>query len=194
LSSLLLVNNDLIFRLKKNEDKAFAELIDVFGVKVFNLCISFTKNIEDAEDLTQDIFTKIFQSIHNFKGDASLATWIYKISVNQCYEYLRRNKRLKRTGQKVEISFAEQKISGDVSTDPEKVLINSEYRIILFNALENLGEKQRMAFSLQHFQGYSYQEIAVLMDVSHSAVESLIYRARQNLMKELETIYQNYIN
>ncbi len=188
------MNNDLIFRLKKNEDKAFAELIDVFGVKVFNLCISFTKNIEDAEDLTQDIFTKIFQSIHNFKGDASLATWIYKISVNQCYEYLRRNKRLKRTGQKVEISFAEQKISGDVSTDPEKVLINSEYRIILFNALENLGEKQRMAFSLQHFQGYSYQEIAVLMDVSHSAVESLIYRARQNLMKELETIYQNYIN
>ena len=193
MSSLLLVNNDLIFRLKNDEDKAFAELIDTYGVKVFNLCISFTHNIEDAEDLTQDIFTKIFQSINNFKGDASLATWIYKISVNQCYEYLRKNKRLKRTGQKVEISFAEQKISGDMSTNPEKVLVNSEYRTILFNALENLGEKQRMAFSLQHFQGYSYQEIAVLMEISHSAVESLIFRARQNLMKELETIYQNYI-
>jgi RNA polymerase sigma-70 factor (ECF subfamily) len=70
------VNNELIFRLKNNEEKAFAELIDNFGAKVFNLCISFTSNIQDAEDLTQDIFTKIFQSINNFKGDASRATRI----------------------------------------------------------------------------------------------------------------------
>ena len=186
------MSNDLIFRLKNKEDKAFAELIDTFGVKVFNLCISFTQNIQDAEDLTQDIFTKIFQSINDFKGNASLATWIYKISVNQCYEYLRRNKRLKRKGQKVEINFAEQKISTEMTSNPENLLVNSEYRTILFNALDNLGEKQRIAFSLQHFQGFSYQEIAVIMEISHASIESLIFRARRNLMKELDEIYKNY--
>ncbi len=186
------MNSDLTFRLKNNEDKAFAELVDMFGVKVFNLCISFSRNIEDAEDLTQDIFTKVFQSINNFKGDASLATWVYKISVNQCYEYLRRNKRLKRTGQKVDVNFAEQKINNEMSDNPEEFLINSEYRTILFNALDKLGEKQRIAFSLQHFQGFSYQEIAHIMEISHSAVESLIFRARQNLMKQLDLIYKNY--
>ncbi len=186
------MDNDFIFRLKNYEDKAFAELIDTFGVKVFNLCISFSKNIEDAEDLTQEIFTKVFQSINNFKGNASIATWIYKISVNQCYEYLRRNKRLKRTGQKVDVNFAEQKINNEMSANPEELIVNSEYQKILFDALENLGDKQRIAFSLQHFQGFSYQEVAEIMEISHSAVESLIFRARQNLMKHLEEIYKNY--
>ncbi len=186
------MSKDLIFRLKNNEDKAFAELIDTFGVKVLNLCISFTKNLEDAEDLTQEIFTKIFQSINEFKGNSSIATWIYKISVNQCYEYLRKNKRFKRSGQKVEVKFADQRISRDISSNPEEILVNEEYSKILFNALDKLGEKQRIAFSLQHFQGFSYQEITEIMGVSHSAVESLIFRARQNLIKDLESVYQNF--
>jgi RNA polymerase sigma-70 factor (ECF subfamily) len=71
-------------------------------------------------------------------------------------------------------------------------MVNSEYRTILFNALDNLGEKQRIAFSLQHFQGFTYQEIAVIMEISHASIESLIFRARRNLMKELDEIYKNY--
>jgi RNA polymerase sigma factor (sigma-70 family) len=186
------VNNDLVFRIQNKESKAFAELVDTFGVKVLNLCISFTKNLEDAEDLTQEVFTKVFQSINDFKGNSSLATWIYRITVNQCYENLRKNKRYKRSGQNVEIDFAFQNISSETSSNPEEVLVNSEYRKILFSSLEKLADNQRIAFIMQQFEGFTYLEIAEIMELSHSAVESLIFRARQNLIKDLKSVYQNY--
>ncbi len=186
------MNNDLVFRIKNKDNKAFAELVDAFGIKVLNLCISFTKNLEDAEDLTQEVFTKVYQSINDFKGNASLATWIYRITVNQCCENLRKNKRLKRSGQKVQIDFANQHISFESSSNPEDVVVNLECRKLLFSALDKLSDNQRIAFTMKQFEGFTYQEIAEIMELSHAAVESLIFRARQNLIKDLKSVYQNY--
>jgi RNA polymerase sigma-70 factor (ECF subfamily) len=186
------VNDDLVIRIRNNDTKAFAELVDTFGTKVLNLCISFTKNLEDAEDLTQEVFTKVYQSIHDFKGNASLATWIYRITVNQCCENLRKNKRLKRSGQNVQIEVANQNVTFDASSNPEEVFVNLEYRKILFSAFDRLPDNQRIAFTMQHFEGFTYKEIAEIMELSHAAVESLIFRARRHLIKDLKTVYQNY--
>ena len=89
---------ELILLLKKNDEKAFQVLVDLFSKKVYNTCIGMLQNREDAEDVTQDIFIAIHLNSKEFKEESSLSTWIYRITVNKCLEFIRKKSRKKRFG------------------------------------------------------------------------------------------------
>ena len=96
-SSLGLCRYNVLFKaLKERNYKAYVRLLEEYQQKVFNTCISFVPNREDAEDISQEVFVKVFNSIHTFKGNSKLSTWIYRITTNQCLEFIRKRKTKRR--------------------------------------------------------------------------------------------------
>ncbi|MEO8148005.1 MAG: RNA polymerase sigma factor [Bacteroidia bacterium] len=184
---------DFISLLKSGEQSAFKTLVKNFGGKVFNTSIGILQNTEDAEDITQEVFAEVFQSLHQFKGESKLSTWIYRITVSKSLEFLRKKNRKKRFG------FMQSLFSND-SAEPIKdishfhhpgvQLENKERSAILFAAINKLPENQKTAFILHKVEDLSYAEITEVMQVSLSSVESLMFRAKQNLQKLLGDYYE----
>ncbi len=184
---------NLIDLLKEKNQAAFKELLNLFGGRVYNTSLGILQNAEDAEDVSQEVFIEVFQSIHQFKGEAKLATWIYRIAVTKSLEFLRSKKRKKR------FAFV-QSLFGMESVLPSKdhahfyhpgvQLENKERSAILFKAIDQLPEKQKIAFVLAKIENLSYEEITDVMKISLPSVESLMFRAKQNLQKLLSKYYE----
>lgn len=181
--------------LKAGSQIAYGQLLDAFQQKVFATCLSFVPNKEDAEDLAQDVFVEVFNSIDKFKGDSKLSTWIYRITTNKCLEFIRKKNTKKRfaflesiTGRAVPIDktnyFTE-------ITHPGIVLEQKETSETLFLAINRLPEAQRIVFTLHKIDSKSYQEISEITQKSISSVESLMFRAKKNLQGILKNFYKN---
>ncbi|MFT4780375.1 MAG: RNA polymerase sigma factor (sigma-70 family) [Psychroserpens sp.] len=186
---------EFITQLKNQTRASYNKLIDDFQQKVFATCISFVPNREDAEDIAQEVFVEVFNSISNFKGQSRLSTWIYKITTNKCLEFIRKRNTKKRFaflqslwGYNFEIDktnfFTEM-------SHPGIILENKETSETLFYAINQLPEAQKTVFTLHKVDGKSYQEISEIIEKSVSSVESLMFRAKKNLQRLLENFYKN---
>lgn len=156
---------------------------------VFRTCIGFLHDKEDADDLTQEIFIQIYQSLAGFKGDAAVSTWIYRIAVNAALNKVRKAKK-SHLLQRLEGIFGKGKgheptVSELSYESPENELIRAERREWIDKALNNLPEKQRIAIVLSKYDELSQREIAAIMELTEGAVEALIQRAKANLRKVL---------
>lgn len=190
-----MTDTEFIEQLKSKSRDAYAKLLDDFQHKVFATCLSFVPNKEDAEDIAQEVFVEVFSSISKFKGQSKLSTWIYRITTNKCLEFIRKRNTKKRfaflqslTGDGFEIDrtnyFTEM-------NHPGIILENKERSETLFLAIDRLPEAQRLVFTLHKVDGKSYQEVSDITEKSISSVESLMFRAKKNLQKTLESFYKN---
>jgi len=177
--------------LKSGSREAYNSLVEMFSEKIFNFSLNILQNTEDAEDITQEIFVTIYQSVSQFKGDSKLSTWIYTIALNKCREHLRKKSRKKRFAFFTTIDKIDNESSFERGNfmHPGIELENQERASILFNAINALPENQRMAFSLHKLDNIPYEEIAAIMNTSLPSVESLIFRARKTLKTTLSTYY-----
>jgi RNA polymerase sigma factor (sigma-70 family) len=174
---------DYVKSLMKNEEWAYNQLVTDYSRKIFNICYYILHDRSDAEDTTQEVFVSIFQSIHSFRGEAQFSTWIFRLTLNKCYEKLRYKNRKKRVADTV---LVEEQISLELQDlSPEELLIKKQEVAFLFEAIECLPENQRIAYTLHNMSEFTYKEIAESMNLSVSAIESLIHRAKQNLRKSL---------
>ncbi len=181
--------------LKNQRQSAYGRLLDEYQTKVFNTCISFVPNKEDAEDIAQEVFVEVYNSIGKFKGNSKLSTWIYRISVNKSLEFIRKKNAKKRFG------FIQSITGGDIPMDkssyftefkhPGIQLENKERTETLFNAINKLPEAQKVVFTLHKIEGLSYKEVSEITEKSVSSIESLLFRARRNLQKILTVYYKN---
>lgn len=186
-------DSELVTKLKNADEQVYRQLVLQYQDKIFNTCISLVKNAEDADDLTQEVFIEIFRSIHKFREDSLLSTWIYRIAVNKSLEHLRRMKRKKRAGILTWFNKKDQDMN-QKATDfnhPGAQLENEEQSRILFRAVEKLPESQKIAFTLHKLEGLSYEQIAAVMQKTLSSIESLMHRAKKNLRKELYDYYKS---
>jgi len=183
----------LVDRLKKGDAAAFKLIVESRKDLVYNTAIGLLQNAEDAEDITQEVFVKVFESIHQFKGESAFSTWLYKIAITKSLELIRSRKRKKRFAFVTSL-FGENNEPRYEPADfvhPGVQLDNRERAAKLFKAISQLVDNQRIAFTLHKIEGVSYQEIAEIMGVTVSGVESLIHRAKANLRKILEDYYKN---
>lgn len=184
---------ELLVQLRKNDPAACNALVALHGRAIYNTILSLVQNKEDAEDLSQEVFAAAFQSIGQFRGEAKLSTWLYRIAVTKALDYLRRRKRKKRFAL-VQSLFepGSMRLAKDLPhfQHPGVLLGNRERAAILWQALDRLPEKQKAAFVLHHLEALPYAEIAGVMQVSLSAVESLLFRAKQNLQRLLGDYYE----
>ncbi|WP_282044144.1 RNA polymerase sigma factor [Winogradskyella flava] len=186
---------EFIKELQSKSTVAYNKLVDDFQQKVFGTCMSFVPNMEDAEDIAQDVFMEVFNSISKFKGESKLSTWIYRITTNKCLEFIRKKNTKKRfafmqsiTGNA--IPFDKTNYFTEIN-HPGVLLENKELSATLFKAINSLPERQAMVFTLHKVDGKTYQEIADIIDRSLSSVESVMFRAKKNLKKILEHYYRN---
>ena len=170
------------------------DIYNQYGTLVYNLTLSYLNNIEDAEEVTQDVFVAVFQSINQFNEKSLFKTWVYRIAVNKCLDFLRAKTRKKRWANIVGI-FGD---NGTLTHNPPDfahpgvLLENQENAAYLFKAINELPESQKTAFLLSHTENLNNKEIAAVMDKTVSAIESLIQRAKQNLQKTLANFYTEY--
>jgi RNA polymerase sigma-70 factor (ECF subfamily) len=192
-----LTESIFIENLKNKRQDAYSLLIDNFQNKVYSTCLSFVPNKEDAEDIAQEVFLEVFNSIHKFKGDSKLSTWIYKITTNKCLEFIRKKNTKKR------FAFLQSIMGNEIPLDktnyftemnhPGILLENKEMNETLFYAINKLPEAQRIVFTLSKIDDKSYKEISEITEKSISSVESLMFRAKKNLQDLLENFYKNEI-
>jgi RNA polymerase sigma-70 factor (ECF subfamily) len=159
---------------------------------VYNTALGIVQNSEDAEDVTQEVFIQVYRSIDQFKGDARLSTWIYRITTTKALDHIRSRRRKKRFAFITSLFGPNDELVHDPVDfqHPGVALDRKEQAALLFRMIEQLPENQKVAFTLHKTEDLSYQEIAEVMKLSVSAVESLLFRARQNLRKLLEKHYQ----
>ena len=154
-------------------------------------------NMDDAKDIAQEVFINVFKSIDKFKGKSTLSTWIYRMAVNKSLNFLRDSKKRKFYFNLDSINKLGRNNPRELSDDSSFSYLEkneAEYKKkIIFKAIDRLPEKQRIAFLLSKYEEKSYKEIAEIMNTSFSAVESLIFRAKQKLKNELVFLYKNKI-
>ncbi len=189
-------DTDVVTRLKNGDDQAYREVVDTYQTLVLNCAYRFLRNKEAAEDLAQEVFLEVFESIGAFRSDARLSTWIYRIAVTKSLNHLKHMKRKKRFAVLVSVSEDEgmaDRLPAADSGSPEQPLENRERRQLLDWALGKLPDTQRIAFTLSKVEDMSYEEIARIMNTSIPAVESLIHRAKENLRKRLYSYYKSHL-
>jgi len=183
-----LTEHELIRGLQKGEESAFKYLVDNYQDRVYNTALGIVQNAQDAEDVAQEVFIQVYRSIQTFKEESKLSTWLYRIATTRSLDLLRSRKSKKRFG-------ALQRLFGE-GTDPVLEipdfnhpgieLDRKENAKMLFKALMQLPENQKIAFTLHKMEQLSYQEISEVMKTTVPAIESLMHRAKQNLRKILE--------
>ena len=183
--------SELIALLKNQDREAFKEIVETWQDMVFNTAIGFLQNAEDAEDTAQEVFMQVFESVGTFKEESKLSTWIYRITVSKCLDHLRKKKRKKR------FAFLQSLYGKDdtLLIDPPDFfhpgvkVENKENAAVLFKAIDKLPVNQKTTFVLNKIENLSYREIGEIMNVSESAVDSLLQRAKKNLQASLKEHY-----
>lgn len=183
----------MIIDLKKGSEFAFRHLVESFQNKVFNTVLSIMQNTEEAEDISQEVFIEVYESIQQFRGEAKLSTWIYRIATTKALEAYRKKKAAKRFAFFTSLFGEDSEVvhHPPVFEHPGILLENKERGKVLFKAIDKLPDSQKVAFTLCNIEGLSYQEITEVMQISLSSVESLLFRARTSLRKILKDYYMN---
>lgn len=184
----------LIKGIQQGDRKSFKLLVETYQRMVVNTCLGIVHSQEDAEDLAQDVFVEIFRTAENFRGDAKLSTWLYRIATNRSLNHIRNNKR-KRFFQSIEETFTggrnrTSEISENRADQPDQNITDQQRSDLLHRAIDRLPEKQRIAFTLNKYEELSYQQIAEVMEISLASVETLIHRAKKNLQEQLLDCYK----
>lgn len=190
-------DDNLLEGLIQGDPEAFDALIAEYQDHVVNTCARFVHNLEDAEDVAQNVFVEVYQSVGRFRGQSKLSTWIYRIAVTKSLDYVRKMNRKKRMG-KVKRLFGVDSGEPQVLIDPPdqapsppETLEQRERSALLDQAVKKLPENQRTAIILTQYEQLSQAEVSQIMGNTVSAVESLIHRAKNNLRSHLKTVYEN---
>jgi len=173
-------------------DNSFQQIFEANHKRAFNICLNIVQNREDAEDITQEVFIEVHHSLHSFREQSAVSTWIYRIAVNKSLDFIRAKKRKKRFAFITQLFHPE---SGELLHEishfdhPGAILENKERTEILFMAINKLPANQKSAFILHKIEGFQQKEIALIMKLSEKSVEALIHRSKANLRKILSKFY-----
>ncbi len=178
---------ELLQQLIAGDESAFRYLIEREQEHILRVCIGFLHNREDAEDIAQDVFIELIRSLENFRGEASISTWLYRIAVNKSLNFLQKRKRERLILSLQELIGLKEPQS---KQQPVQQLELKEQQLKISQAIDSLPENQRIAYTLVKYDDLSYQEVAEIMNISHSSVESLMFRAKSKLQKKLLNFYK----
>lgn len=171
------------------QQEAYSELVNRHQVRIYQMACSLVGASDDADDLAQLVFIKAFRSLHRFEGNAQFSTWIYRICVNCCYDWMKANKRWVQNGDDVwwaNLSGADILFGHDEAAD--QAVMNREVHDALDEALLQLSSEFRTVVVLREVNGLSYGDIAKVVGCEVGTVKSRLFRARAQLCKLLEPL------
>jgi RNA polymerase sigma-70 factor (ECF subfamily) len=173
---------ELIERCLRKDNSAWEQIVSRFRRKIFHIAYKFTGKHDEAEDLTQEIFLKVFRSLDKFNRDADFSTWLGSVARNYCIDHYRASKREREVLVEDLVAFD---TAPAVSGNPYRVLEDRDRRSFLRRGLDMLPDKLREAVVLRDLQGLSYQEMAERLGLPEGTVKSRINRGREELARLL---------
>ena len=181
---------DLIRRVQAGDEMAFRDVVERYQAKVFSIIFGILRNHNDAEDIAQQVFAKIYFSIRSFDFRSSLLTWIYKITVNECYDYLRKKKVRKLV---YESDFSEEeslKMENTESAIDRNVPVDTSLaqRDLVNKLLSKISEEDRSLILLKEVEGHSVEELAHMTGMNENTIKVKLFRARQKLLKAAQRL------
>jgi len=176
---------EVVRQAQSGDDSAFRQIVERHQSKVFSIIYGIVRNRNDAEDIAQQVFTKIYFSIKNFDFRSSLITWIYKITVNECYDYLRKQK-VRKLVYESDLGEEDQRTMENSGLAVEKrpaVDRRTERRDYLMKLLSKVSEEERMLLIQKEIEGLTVEELAGLTGLNENTIKVKLFRARQKLVK-----------
>jgi RNA polymerase sigma-70 factor, ECF subfamily len=178
-------DEQLVRQFLAGEREAFSLLVRRHQERVMRVCLRLVLSPADAQDACQEVFIKIAERLHTYQPSAQFSTWLYRITVNHCLNVLRSRRRRRWLSPFSKEPTAVLEIAAP-DDDPLQSTEKQERQQQVRRALAGLPEEQRLAVVLHRYEGLSYEEIAQVLQVSVSAVESRLHRAKQNLLRMLQ--------
>ena len=180
----------LVRRVQKGDTRAFDLLVGKYQHKIMGLVSRYIRDRSEVEDVTQEAFIKAYKALPRFRGDSAFYTWLYRIAINTAKNYLVAQSR-RPPGSDIDVADAEYLSSGselqDIET-PENSLFRDELQQTVDRAIRTLPEDLKTAVTLREYDGLSYEEIAGIMDCPVGTVRSRIFRAREAIDKQIESL------
>src|SRR5881275_1632605 len=180
----------LVRRAQAGEEAAFREIVERYQSKVFSIIHGIVRQRNDVEDIAQQVFAKVYFSIRNFDFRSSLITWIYKITVNECFDYLRKKKVRKLV---YESDMSEDEVRRVENSEPagdRKPPVDADLarRDYLMKLLSKVSEEDRMLLILKEVEGHSVEELAEMTGMNENTIKVKLFRARQKLVKAAQRL------
>lgn len=181
---------ELVRRAQARDEGAFREIVDRFQSKVYSIIFGILRNRNDAEDIAQQVFAKVYFSLGSFDFRSSLLTWIYKITVNECYDYLRKRRVRKLV---YESDFSEEdsllmENSGAATDRSPAVDTRLAQRDFVVKLLGKISEEDRNLILLKEVEGHSVEELAGMTGMNENTIKVKLFRARQKLLKAAQRL------
>lgn len=183
----------LIKKSKSGDVEAFEQLIFDYQKKAFNIALRIMGNQEDAKDMCQEAFIRIFKSIEGFKEQSSFSTWMYRIITNVCLDEIRKRKKNDTISMDSTFETQDGEIHYEIVSEddtPEEAYIRTEKKRLILKTINELNEEYKTAIVLRDIQGFSYEEIANILCCSIGTVKSRINRGRNILKEKLRTVLE----
>lgn len=184
----LLDEQVLIEKASEGDADAFEILVERYEKGVYNLAYRLIPDRDDAMDITQEVFLKAFQALPKFRGDSRFSTWLHRVCVNACLDFLRRKQRTQTYSLDEPINLKESSVVREVRDDSgsvEDVIETKSLTESVLMALNSVDEAHRTVIVLSDIRGYSYQEIADMLGISIGTVKSRLHRGRMAIRKLL---------
>lgn len=173
----------IIQRCQRNDYSAFALLVEQYRDMIFRLVFRMICDEEEAKDITQDVFVKIWLSLDSYNGDYRFSTWIYRIACNACYDFLRSQRHIQASSF-VDLSDSDVKLSS--GEDIEQVLDNKALVELILRYTEELTPKQKMVFMLRDVEELEVKEVQEITGLSAEKIKSNLYQARKQIRLKME--------
>ena len=180
----------LVRRVQARDELAFRDIVERYQAKVFSIIYGILRNHNDAEDIAQQVFAKVYFSIRSFDFRSSLLTWIYKITVNECYDYLRK-KRVRKLVYESDFSEedAQRMEASDPAVDPSAPIDqNLAQRDLVVKLLGKVSAEDRNLILLKEVEGHSVEELAEMTGMNENTIKVKLFRARQKLVKAAQRL------
>jgi RNA polymerase sigma-70 factor (ECF subfamily) len=181
---------ELVRRAQARDELAFREIVERYQAKVFSIIFGILRNRNDAEDIAQQVFAKVYFSMGNFDFRSSLLTWIYKITVNECYDYLRK-KRVRKLVYESDFSEEESLLmqNSEAAMDRRPAVDTQlAQRDFVLKLLAKVSEEDRNLMLLKEVEGHSVEELAQMTGMNENTIKVKLFRARQKLLKAAQRL------
>ncbi|MFQ6041478.1 MAG: RNA polymerase sigma factor [Candidatus Poribacteria bacterium] len=176
----------LVERFQQGDNEAFDELVRKYQNKIYELAYRFTHNVEDALDLSQEIFLRAFKSLGGFKGESNFYTWLYRIAQNLCIDYTRHKKvSLKTVAFPADTSSPKYVLTGATYISPDKLVEAKELENAIARAIDMLPSRKRSVFILRYYEGLDLKSIAEILGCRVGTVKAHLSYGRRMLKKML---------
>jgi RNA polymerase sigma-70 factor (ECF subfamily) len=185
-------DHELINRAQHGDASAFEQLVCRYDHTVLAIAASYTNDEDDAKDIYQEVFLRVYRSLSGFEFRSEFSTWLYRVVTNVCISHLRRNRG--RAFTTIDDDFentvdAVSRSTAATSESPDQLAQDADIGRHIDNALDALSPQQRLVFTLRHYEGYKLKEIASMMDCAEGTVKKYLFTAMDRLRRQLKKVF-----